>query len=99
MKSLYFVLVVISATLYAMFYSSWKTKLERHTVLNWFFAAISCGSSGSLLLLAGLFNRQNAKLPILTPLFLFSACVEYALALFAIVRSIWTLRHHAQDCS
>ncbi len=92
MTSLYFVLVVISATVSAMFHSSWKGKFERHTAFGWFFAAIGCGSNGSLLLLAGLINRQHTRLPVLTSVCLFCASLEYVLALFAFVRSIWTLR-------
>jgi uncharacterized membrane protein YesL len=94
--SLYFVFVVVSATFSAIFHSSWKSKFEHSTALTWLFAAIGCGSNGSLLLVAGLMNRQRSQIPVLTPLFLFFASLEYVLALFAFVRSIWTLRHHAR---
>jgi hypothetical protein len=95
MTPLYLCLLVISATIGAMFRSPWKSKFERSTAINWFFAALSCGSNGSLLLLLGVANRQNRQLPVFTSLFFFSASLEYVLALVAIIGSIWTLRHHA----
>jgi len=92
MTGLYLIFVLISATFGAMHRSQWE---RLSPAFGWFMAALFCGSSGSVLLLLGLANRQHRQLPVFTPLFFFSASLEYVLALVAIIGSIWTLRHHA----
>jgi hypothetical protein len=93
MTSLYLVLLVISATFGAVHYSRWKIK---SAALNWIFAALCCGSNGSLLLVLGMANRESREPPVFTSLFWFSASLEYVLALVSLVGSIWTLEVFAR---
>jgi hypothetical protein len=68
MTWLYLIFVLISATFGAMHRSQWE---RLSTAFGWFMAALFCGSSGSVLLLIGLANKQHMQLSVFKSLSFF----------------------------